>query len=642
MPLTLSKTSSPPGSPEHQLVAATRAGDDRAFEQLYARYRERILGFIVSKVHDQGRAEDIAQDVFISALRRLRSNDQQIAFKPWIYEIAKNACIDEFRRGARSREVPLESGDGEFVTDRQTTLSVVSTPSAAVERKQRFEDLRGAFRGLSDKHHQLLVMREFEGRSYDEIGDRLDMSRQMVESGLFRARRKLGEEYEELASGRRCEQIQAAIESGELESVRALGIKERRRVARHLAHCQPCRHVALVAGVDDALTKPRSIAAKIAAFLPFPLSRLPGPWRGGRAANKAASSSHLATAGSLAEPAASGLVLGPAAAAVAVLAIAGGGAGLAHGLLSKHAAPRPAAAPAHHVAHRATGSFGSGGGAGSPAAGATNAGHATASFQNAGNRLSISPARSTSYRPSTSRRSQTPTTRAPGTTTAAGSAPGSAPPVAATGTGRAHGGTGTVAGVTGTVGSTVHTVTRPGKTVGDILDSVPGTVKTVTGTVKTVAGSVPGTVKTVVGSVPGTVKTVTGAVNGVAGSVPGTVKTVTGAVNGAAGSVSGTVKSVTGSVPGTVKSVTGSVPGTVKSVTGSVPGTVKSVTGSVPGTVKNVVNGVQGAANGVTSPGSSSSSTPPAPASSAASAAAGAAHAAKSAVDQTTQGLLGK
>ena len=181
----------------------------------------------------------------MSALRRLRGADQAIAFKPWIYEIAKNACIDEFRRGSRAREVPLEADGGEFVVDRQKSpVSSVPTPAAAVESKQRLDDLRGAFGGLSATHHQLLVMREFEGMSYDEIGQRLDMTRQMVESGLFRARRKLNEEYQELATGQRCEQIQTAIESGRLRAVSTLGIRDRRRCARHLAHCQPCRHAA--------------------------------------------------------------------------------------------------------------------------------------------------------------------------------------------------------------------------------------------------------------------------------------------------------------------------------------------------------------------------------------------------------------
>ena len=156
------------------------------------------------------RAEDIAQEVFISALRRLRATERPITFKPWIYEIAKNACIDEFRRTRRAREVSLEP-----TTDaggRRRCSRLRRPRPAAVETKQRLDDLRGAFRGLSESHHQMLVMRELEGLSYDQIGARTGMSRQMVESTLFRARRKLGEEYEELASGRRCEQVQSAID----------------------------------------------------------------------------------------------------------------------------------------------------------------------------------------------------------------------------------------------------------------------------------------------------------------------------------------------------------------------------------------------------------------------------------------------
>ena len=52
-------------------------------------------------VRDHARAEDVTQEVFLSALRRMRDTERPIAFKPWIYEIAKNACIDQFRRGAR-------------------------------------------------------------------------------------------------------------------------------------------------------------------------------------------------------------------------------------------------------------------------------------------------------------------------------------------------------------------------------------------------------------------------------------------------------------------------------------------------------------------------------------------------------------
>ena len=105
MSVMLGRATVTPECSERELIASAREGDDRAFEELYARYRGRIAAFIQRRLLDHGRAEDIAQDVFMSALRRLRASDQPIQFKPWIYEIAKNACIDEFRRTRRLREV---------------------------------------------------------------------------------------------------------------------------------------------------------------------------------------------------------------------------------------------------------------------------------------------------------------------------------------------------------------------------------------------------------------------------------------------------------------------------------------------------------------------------------------------------------
>ncbi|MEO8966999.1 MAG: sigma-70 family RNA polymerase sigma factor [Solirubrobacteraceae bacterium] len=307
---------------EHDLIDAARNGDDRAFEELYARYNGRITGFIHARVRDHGRSEDVAQEVFISALRRLRSTSQPIQFKPWIYEIAKNACIDEYRRTRRIREVSLDSGDDE--SDSSVLPSRAPTPLATVETKQRLTDLRGAFGGLSDSHHQLLVLREFEGLSYDEIGARTGMTRQMVESGLFRARRKLTEEYEELASGRRCSQIQSTIEAGRALSARSLGIRERRVFARHLAYCQPCRVAAHLAGVDETLVRRRRIGAKIAGLLPLPLWRW--PWAAGRSRQLVfGAQPAVQTLSHVAEPAAAS-AFGGAAVAAAVLALAGGAA----------------------------------------------------------------------------------------------------------------------------------------------------------------------------------------------------------------------------------------------------------------------------------------------------------------------------
>jgi RNA polymerase sigma factor (sigma-70 family) len=266
---------------DHDLVEAVRAGDDHAFERLYHRYHRRISAYIFGMVHDHGRAEDLTQEVFVNALRRMRQTDRPIIFKPWIYEIAKNACIDAFRRSKRAEEVSIDAEDGHGLgpADHGKLHATGPSPEAAVEGKQQLEHLQGAFGGLSEAHHQILVMRELEGLSYREIGERLGMSRPSVESTLFRARRRLTEEFEELRTGERCLRIQDIIGRGATAGGR-LGMRDQRRVSSHITHCQPCRKHAVVAGLDAAVLARRPVRSRIAALLPLP-TFLKRRWFGG-------------------------------------------------------------------------------------------------------------------------------------------------------------------------------------------------------------------------------------------------------------------------------------------------------------------------------------------------------------------------
>ncbi len=340
------------GRDDQTLVAGVRHGDEEAFAELYERYGERIVSYVTSLVGDHARAEDITQDVFISALRRMRVTERPIAFKPWIYEIARNACIDEFRRSRRSQEVPLQLEDDGDGTDRRL-VSRAASPDLALECRQQLDDLRGAFGGLSESHHKVLVLRELEGLSYTQIGERLGMTRPVVESTLFRARRRLSTEYEEIASGRRCEQVRSVVDGGAAGSVPALGIRERRRVKRHLSHCQPCRRYAYAAGVDES-SLTTGIVEKIAALLPIPAFLR---WRRSGSQQKlAAGSVHpgraahsIQAAVQWTETASQSLDFERVAAAVAALAVAGGGVlGAASSL-----EPRTPAPVAHVAAIRA-------------------------------------------------------------------------------------------------------------------------------------------------------------------------------------------------------------------------------------------------------------------------------------------------
>ena len=256
-----------------ELVAGVRAGDDRAFEQLFARYQPRIGAYVAGMVRDHARAEDITQEVFLSALRRMRDgSDHEIQFRPWIYEIAKNKCIDAYRRGRHMVEVSFDAHEALGADEHSRLAGPRPTPDDAVEDKLALDNLCGAFGGLSSVHHDILVMREFEGLSYREIGERLGLSRPAVESTLFRARKRLSEEYEQLVSGERCQLVQRTVDAS--AGIGGAGVREQRRIARHLAHCQPCRRYARLAGADlgelAKVGRARIAAARIAALLPVP------------------------------------------------------------------------------------------------------------------------------------------------------------------------------------------------------------------------------------------------------------------------------------------------------------------------------------------------------------------------------------
>ena len=254
-------------TPDAGLVAALRGGDHGAFAELYRRHYPNVARFVRSRVRDDWRAEDVAQEAFISALHRLRESDSEIAFRPWIFEIARNASIDLYRRTSRAEEVSMDTEGGLAPGDARRVVNSVG-PDASVLRKETFDHLRSALDELSGTHLRIIVMRELEGRSYREIGERMELSQAAVESTLFRARRKLEHEYAQLDSGRRCRLVGAAI--GRL----AEGLDSRRdrlRLDRHARRCSACRRQARQLGVEPLLDRRRrGVPARAAALLPFP------------------------------------------------------------------------------------------------------------------------------------------------------------------------------------------------------------------------------------------------------------------------------------------------------------------------------------------------------------------------------------
>jgi RNA polymerase sigma factor (sigma-70 family) len=508
------------------LVAAVRAGDDGAFEQLYHRYQRRIGAYIYGMVHDHGRAEDITQDVFMSALRRMRATDTPIAFKPWVYEIAKNACIDAFRRSRRAEEVSYDADEG---TERLHLVSNGPTPDAAVDTRMSLDHLRGAFGGLSEAHHQILVMRELEGLSYRQIGEKLGMSRPSVESTLFRARRRLSEEYEELISGERCRRIQAII-AGATDG--RVGVRDERKMARHVSYCQPCRRAAFAAGFDPATLQPkRTVREKIAGLLPLPGFAKRWIAGGGDGGSLLSSAAHYAEGSSGAWV--------KAAAAAAAIVVAGIGADQVrpHGNGSHSTAP-PAVAPAaaHTTTTSAPSTSTTSGSGGTVAHHGQSTQHGSSASSSAGNGAASGSGSS----PSSSKQGSGSGSSSSGKSASSGG--GSDDPVKKA--------TRTVTDQlpstsTGTSTPQLPDVKVPDVQVPDVqvpsvqVPTLPSAPPAVNGAIDTVNDTASGATDTVNGAVSGATGTVNGAVSGATGAVNDTTSTVTGTVNNVTGGILG-------------------------------------------------------------------------------------------------------
>ena len=172
------------------VVAAFLAGDRRAFTELVERYQNRLLNFVYRTTGDRERAEDLVQETFIRVYRHLHRFDQSKKFSTWVYTIASNLAKNElrnrsrnplvlfqmFRRSDESESRPLEWEDNTYRPDdlfRKRHLK--GLVDAAVDR-------------LPEHHRTVFVLREMEGKTYEEIADITGANLGTVKSRLNRAR----------------------------------------------------------------------------------------------------------------------------------------------------------------------------------------------------------------------------------------------------------------------------------------------------------------------------------------------------------------------------------------------------------------------------------------------------------------------
>src|SRR3954465_3193453 len=174
------------------LVRAAQRGDRAAFRALVERYQRRVYQLAVSMLKDPDDAMDITQETFVRVHRYLPSFKGDSSFFTWTYRIAMNLCLDAQRRRGRSERVDLGRGDEAEIE------AAMDPPSAALAGPQRQalnDELRGkieeALSGLSENHRAILLLREIEGLSYEELAKVLGIRKGTVMSRLFHARLKM-------------------------------------------------------------------------------------------------------------------------------------------------------------------------------------------------------------------------------------------------------------------------------------------------------------------------------------------------------------------------------------------------------------------------------------------------------------------
>ncbi len=175
---------------DNELVDMAKSGNMDAFEELVTRYETKVYTIAYRFTGNHTDASDLAQEAFIKAYKGLISFRGEASFATWLYRIVSNVCRDELRKQQRQKNISLDdmmihSGNAPYL------VSTELSPQESLERNELNNLIQEQLNGLSKDQRLILVMREIQGLSYEEISVALDCNLGTVKSRLNRARQSL-------------------------------------------------------------------------------------------------------------------------------------------------------------------------------------------------------------------------------------------------------------------------------------------------------------------------------------------------------------------------------------------------------------------------------------------------------------------
>ena len=172
------------------VVSAFLEGESRAFDELVNRYQNRLLNFVYRTTGDRERAEDLVQEVFVRVYRHIHRFDRSRKFSTWIYTIASNLAKNELRNRSRNPLVLFQTIRRNWEDDDRPLQfeDPASRPDDLYRKRHLREVVGDAVEKLPPHHRNVFVLRELEGKSYEEISEITSCNPGTVKSRLNRAR----------------------------------------------------------------------------------------------------------------------------------------------------------------------------------------------------------------------------------------------------------------------------------------------------------------------------------------------------------------------------------------------------------------------------------------------------------------------
>ena len=175
------------------IIREVQSGDVNAFEGIVREYEKSVYNIALRMTGDREDALDVSQEAFLKAYHALPLFRGESKFSVWLYRIVSNACLDFLRERKRRAEVSLSVGDEEDETAEMEIRDESLSPETLYERKLTREAVQRGLLSLPEDQRKILLLREIQGFSYEEIGRILSLESGTVKSRIFRARRKLCE-----------------------------------------------------------------------------------------------------------------------------------------------------------------------------------------------------------------------------------------------------------------------------------------------------------------------------------------------------------------------------------------------------------------------------------------------------------------